>query len=99
MHISVSIELPADEWEEARQKVAMHPIYTGFREALNSAGIKFDDKLETFETRAKPAASAPGAKRGRKAKVPVFADVIQADPHVMDAVRRASTEELPEDAA
>lgn len=79
MHISVAIELPADEWEEARQKVALHPLWTEFIGALNAAGIKFQNAIDTVETRTKPAATN-GRTRKQRVSRATTPTLVPADP-------------------
>ncbi len=69
MHIGVSVDLPNDEWEDARQKIALKPIYDEFVAALTAAGIKFTSSLNSSSLRTKPAATAAnGRPRGRPRK-------------------------------
>jgi hypothetical protein len=64
MHASVCIDLPADEFAEAEAKMKVKPIWDAFLASLLDAGIVATSKLETLETRAKPA-----TKRGRKPRI------------------------------
>ncbi len=68
MHASVCIDLPADEFAEAAAKLQVRPIWEAFLAELINTKIIHTSKLETLETRAKPATT--GVKRGRKPKQP-----------------------------
>ena len=68
LHLSVAIELPADEWEEARQKMAVHPAWTEFLGALNAAGVQSEAKVDCCEVRAKRSDSGK-AHRTRKPRL------------------------------
>jgi hypothetical protein len=67
LHISVAIELPADEWQEARHKCALKPVLDQFTDGLAAAGIKFATKIDTCDVKAKRADA--GVKRARKPRV------------------------------
>lgn len=79
MHISIAIDLPANEWDEAAAKIAIKPVYDAFVRSLADAGIAFRGAIDTVETRAKPAAANGGAKRGRKPKQRAPADEAATD--------------------
>lgn len=65
MHASVCIELPTDEFDEAAAKLKVKPIWEAFLKALLDCDIAAETKLETVETRAKPATTG---RRGRPRK-------------------------------
>ena len=67
MHASVCIDLPADEFDEAEAKLKVKPLWDAFLVGLLDADIVCASRLETLETRAKPATT--GAKRGRKPRL------------------------------
>lgn len=79
MHISIAIDLPADEWDEAAAKIAIKPVYDVFVRSLADAGIAYRGVIDTVETRAKPVAANGGAKRGRKPKRPVAEGAVVSD--------------------
>jgi hypothetical protein len=68
---TVQIELSDDQFNAAGNLLAFKPEWDKFLLALNERDVAHTTKLDTVETRAKP---ATGAKRGRKPK-PTLADV------------------------
>ncbi len=69
MHITVTIELPDDEWNEAAQKVALKPAWDAFATALTEAGIQFKGSMDTVSVRAKRAKTATSTTRGRRPRI------------------------------
>lgn len=53
MHAAVAIDLHADEFREAQEKLDFKPLWDAFLAGLVEKQIKHTFKLETIETRAK----------------------------------------------
>jgi hypothetical protein len=80
MTIVVAIEFPSDEWEEAAQKVALKPLVEKFTADLNTAGVSFEINTTTSDVKGK----GPGAKRGRKPKLPAVPGTTPVTPEPDD---------------
>jgi hypothetical protein len=70
MYAGVCIDLPADEFAEAAAKLQVKPLWEAFMAGLEEIQVTHAAKLETIETKAKPATT--GARRGRKPKAPAL---------------------------
>jgi hypothetical protein len=72
MHASIAVDLHVDEFVEAKEKLDFKPLWDAFLTGLTAAGVKHTAKLETIETRAKPATN--GARRTRRTAAQIAAD-------------------------
>ncbi len=74
MHASIAVDLSLDQFEEAAEKLKLKPLWDQFLSGLTDANIKHVAKLETIETRAKPATNGTRAPRTRRTREQIAAD-------------------------
>jgi len=65
MFATVCINLPADEFDEADTKLKVRPLWLAWVKSLSDAGIEATAKLETIESRTKPAATNGRTRKQR----------------------------------
>lgn len=64
--LSCIIDMPDDLFEAATATATLQAPWKAMLDALKASNVKHTARLESLETRAKPAANGTGAKRGRK---------------------------------
>lgn len=90
MHIGVSVDLPNDEWEDARQKIALKPIYDEFVAALTAAGIKFTSSLNSSSLRTKAAPANNGKPRKQTGTVTPLPPAVNSGSDILDDLEPAA---------